>query len=267
MQVLCISLQESTHKRENISHRINEIGLENVKFFDAIHWKSLPKILIEKLAMDWTNKKRSQDIACTMSHQACWEIVAQAQQPMLIIEDDAVMSATLPHILREISVHINHSKYEIYNLEYNPKKTLIAKKAAWSTNIFHQNSDDHSGDFIQTEIKASRLFLKKNGTAGYIISPAAASRLHTITKNRFVLVEWIFWRPWMNVYHIEPTPIAQPLAIGIPEVYPSSMPIVGPGKYSLRAKFKRLRFTLEYLPHLATGISVGTYRNLVTDLK
>lgn len=275
METLCISLQKETNKRQHISSQAENIGLQDIKFIDAIHWKSLPELQIQQMAKQWTNSKRSLDIACLLSHRECWKIIAESQRPMLIIEDDVVMSANLPRILFEIELRMkNAGRYECYNLEYGPRKHFIQKIPEWSAKLNCDNPSCEHSDTNTQIIEARQLYHKKNGAAGYVLNPDSASRLHQLTENKFCTVEWLFYRPWLHLYVVEPTPIAQLYAIDCSKhaemiarsVETDTGPFVGPNKWSIMAKLRRIRLTMDHLPNLAQGVRMGTYRNLTTDL-
>ena len=276
MRVLCISVEDAAQNRGRIFRRAQEIGLRDLEFFDAVHWKSLAPEKILELALHWTNKRRSLDIACTLSHRECWKLIANANQPMLIIEDDIAMSPKLPGILHEIESRLcEPNAFELYNLEYGPRKHLLRRNPTWSAAVRQFNPLSELFELTKDSVEARRLYHKKGGTAAYVLSPASASRLYESTVGKYVDMSWVFYRAWMTMHHVEPTPAAQLHVVGCPERWAQIDqlgdsrigPIVGNDNTSLKSRLKRLRLVLDYIPQIAVGLTQGSYRSLDTDLE
>lgn len=101
------------------------------------------------------------ELACLLSHANCWEIVANASAPMLIVEDDAVLSDRLPRVLDDLAeAHDNR----VINLEtYSDCPKYLSRRPL---NTFKSDLCT-----LHTVIRGSA------GAAAYILGPETARRL------------------------------------------------------------------------------------------
>ncbi|MET3660312.1 glycosyltransferase family 25 protein [Aquamicrobium ahrensii] len=95
MRIFCVNLDRSTERWASIERQASNLGLEIERFsaVDGSAMKSLPDFPIATGA-----------IGCFLSHHKIWKLISDGQDEYaLILEDDALLSASLPDFLRNIS--------------------------------------------------------------------------------------------------------------------------------------------------------------------
>lgn len=103
----------------------------------------------------WERPLRATEMAALASHRAAWQAVADADTPMLILEDDAVLHPRTPAFLD--AVHPIREA-ELVTLETRGRAKLIARAA-------HPQAPMH------------RLWQDRSGAAAYILRPSGARKL------------------------------------------------------------------------------------------
>lgn len=190
MKITVINLPSATDRRQFQLQQAASLGLE-LNFKDAVHRDQVPSGVAETLAMQWERKMSPTEVACYLSHFQLWEQVASDNQPHLILEDDALLSAQVPSFLREVEqlVDIDH-----ISLEVRGRKKLIGDKVIYTV--------------ADTELR--RLYLDRTGAAAYILWPSGAKKLVQLHRRKGAALAdaQICRAHQLNSYQTEP-----PLAI------------------------------------------------------
>jgi GR25 family glycosyltransferase involved in LPS biosynthesis len=193
MNILIISRRSEKSRRGLQSQQMERLGLE-FEFLDAFEASDLSDDHCQNAANHWPSPTPRHDIACFVSHRSAWQKIVERNERSLILEDDAVLSNDISHVLETIEQR-NDDWNCAYDLEFAPRPHILSKSCFWT--------DQKSG------YRAKRIFQNRLGLAGYIIGPAAAKKMLEDTKT-FSLVESYFWdRPWLTAYQVEPAPVVQ----------------------------------------------------------
>lgn len=164
MKITVINLPSATDRRQFQCQQAKALGLE-FDFKDAVHRDQVPTAIANSLAMQWERKMSPTEVACYLSHFQLWEQVASDNQPQLILEDDALLSAQVPSFLKEVEqlVDIDH-----ISLEVRGRKKLIGDKVIYTV--------------VDTELR--RLYLDRTGAAAYILWPSGAKKLVQLHRGK-----------------------------------------------------------------------------------
>lgn len=142
----------------------------------------------------WERPMSFCEIAVFFNHKKAWEMVEARGEPMMILEDDAYISADITTLLNKTNRLEN---IDFLNLEARGKKQrkLLAKQPTTTM--------DNASVY--------RLYQGRSGLAGYILWPSGAAKLLKAAKSgkigivdKFVNAEYS-----LNTYQVEPAPIIQ----------------------------------------------------------
>ncbi|WP_027164292.1 glycosyltransferase family 25 protein [Mesorhizobium sp. WSM1293] len=204
MKRLVINLDRSPDRLARVTAEFARIGVpfERVQGIDA---RDRPDLDQMPQYVGYRNRLPLADgeIACLLSHRACWAIIAQGEAGYgAIFEDDIVFSAKAGALLRDsawIPVGV-----EVVKLESYFSKTVIRRKRI----------------AIGHGFSASVLCTGHMGAAGYIISRQAALDLIRATEEIGVAVDDVVFNPEFsvlragNIYQLVPALCAQDQFLG-----------------------------------------------------
>lgn len=171
MKCLVINLDRSPARLAHVTAEFARIGVafERVAAVDGQKRPELAE-LSQQLTLT--------EIACFLSHKACWAIIAEGDDAYgAVFEDDTVLSATAGPLLADTSWI--PADADVIKLETFFKKTVIAMKRA---SVGHGFS-------------LARLYGTHLGTAGYIVSRKAARDLLAATQDIGIPVDHVIFDP------------------------------------------------------------------------
>lgn len=193
MNVLVINLDSSTTRMAFQLKQLNQLGLR---------YERLPAVQITdktnedfvKYHASWERLLSLAEVSCFFSHKMAWDKVIEADCPMLVLEDDALLAESVASLLVELDKLKNVDYVNLEARGINKKKQL-AKKA---TQCF--------GD-----IELTRLYQGRSGAAGYVIWPSGAKKLLTkMEKEGIAIVDKFINTDYqLLAYQIEPAVIIQ----------------------------------------------------------
>ncbi len=171
MRTVLISLTSQTARRDFQAAQLTQLGLA-YEVFDAITPETLPA---EYLAIDRDNWERTVTLAemsCLASHRSVWQTVARGRDPVLILEDDAVLVRSLAGFLAGLA---DLPGLDHVTLEVRKRKKLI------------------SGQPVHLLGQASlhRLFQDRSGAAAYVLWPEGARKLLAASEGKAVLADGV----------------------------------------------------------------------------
>lgn len=152
-----ISLKSAADRRRFQEEQFTKLALPFL-FLDATTKDDISKNTREKFANTWQRSLLDSEIACLLSHKAIWDKIVAHDQPMLILEDDVLLSPKLPGILAAVD---GVTATDILQLE-----TFARTKAI---------SIDPTGNIAGRAIH--RLTSGRAGSAAYILWPDGAKKL------------------------------------------------------------------------------------------
>ncbi len=191
MKILIISLPNSLQRREFQQAQMHKFKL-SFEFLDATSVNDIDATIYQKHAKDWQRPLINSEIACYYSHKRAWQRVICDNQPMLILEDDALLSKCVPKLLADLA---NKTDIDLINLENVSRKKFVAKT--------YQN--------VACESKLLRLYLDRQGSGAYILFPQGAKKLLECEQNRGIAPADAHIKNCYGIkaYQIEPTPVIQ----------------------------------------------------------
>jgi glycosyl transferase family 25 len=193
MKVLVINLDSASTRMEFQCNQLNQLGL-NFERLSAYQIKDNTNEIYVKYHATWQRPLSISEVSCFFSHKTAWDKVIEADSPMLILEDDALLTECVTSLLGKLD---NLKNVDYINLETrgNNKKKQLAKKAT-----------QHFGD-----IEMIRLYQGRSGAAGYVIWPSGAKKLIAKMQKEGIAIADKFINSDYNLlaYQIEPALIIQ----------------------------------------------------------
>jgi len=191
MNVLVISLPNAKERRDFQQNQLSKIGLE-FEFLDATSIHDLNEATYKQHYQDWQRPLKTTEVACYYSHRHAWEKVIKSNKPVLILEDDALLSKCVPSLLRDLS---NKTDVDLINLENRARKKFVSR----------------SGESIACNSKLLRLYQDRTGAAGYILWPSGAKKLIQCEKKKGIALAdaHITACHSLKAFQVEPAPIIQ----------------------------------------------------------
>jgi glycosyl transferase, family 25 len=191
VQIFVINLPSAIERRKLQKDQLTKLGLE-YKILDATSASEINDATYKKHYFDWQRPLRRAEIACYYSHRSTWDRVIKSRKPALILEDDAILSKTLPELL----VNLNGIKNtDLINLENRSRKKFVSSSYL----------------DIGCSSKLLRLYQDRTGAAGYILWPSGAKKLIQLeNKSGIGLADaHITCCYSLLSYQVEPSPIIQ----------------------------------------------------------
>jgi glycosyl transferase family 25 len=158
MKAYVINLPKDKKRRAFQEAQLQTLGI-SYEIVPAVSMTDIDQATYRKHSHDWQRPLREVEVACYYSHRNLWKKIAKEKEPVLILEDDALLAKNLPQLLNYFSTL---KDIDYINLEVVGRKKLVAKQGL---NIPSSNS------------KLYRLYLDRNGTGGYILYPWGAKKL------------------------------------------------------------------------------------------
>ena len=76
----------------------------------AVSLEDINQAEYEKISQDWERPLRRAEVACFLSHLKAWKEVATLNEPVLILEDDALLTNKTAEILDYYKAQKIHNK-------------------------------------------------------------------------------------------------------------------------------------------------------------
>jgi glycosyl transferase family 25 len=193
MNVLVINLNSATQRMEFQNAQLNQLGLKYERLVASRIENETDEKFV-KYHATWQRPMSVAEVSCFFSHKAAWERVIEANSPMLILEDDALLADSVPNLLGELERQTNVDYVNLEGRGINKKKQL----AKVATKRF--------GDY-----KMTRLYQGRSGAAGYIMWPSGAKKLIGKMQEEGIAIadKFINSNYKLIAYQIEPAPIIQ----------------------------------------------------------
>lgn len=193
MKIYVINVPVATERRALQEAQAKRFGLD-MHFIDAVDAEGLEDSFCQRAANNWTRSVSKKDIACYLSHRHVWSLVAKEKGPVMVIEDDVVFSSAINGVLAHLDAR-DDAWNVIYDVEFAPGSHGLSKTVAWT------GSDP--------DITARLIYKNKIGLGAYVLSPKAAELLHDEEPLYAMADAYVWTRPWLAPYQIEPAPTVQ----------------------------------------------------------
>ncbi len=191
MYIFIISLENSLDRRKFQKNQLHKLNLK-FDFLKAVSSDNITSKIYEKHKNDWQRPLKYTEIACYFSHYNAWSKVVELNRPVLILEDDALLSNATPKILQSLLVYKN---IDLVTLENRGRKKFVAKL----------------GIDIGYNSVLLRLYQDRTGAAGYVLYPSGAKKLirHGKKKGIALADAHITSCHSLKSYQVEPSPVVQ----------------------------------------------------------
>ena len=186
MKSLIINLESSTERLAFQEKQFQKLGL-SFEIMKAVSQEDLSQEEIETLSFGWERPLRSVELACFMSHKKAWEFVVKHNEPILILEDDALLSAHTKKILASLETK---NSCDLATLEVRSRKKIVAKQ----------------GEQLSTDHKIFALYQDRTGAAAYVLWPSGAKKLlDKVTYSKPALADAFISSCYkLSAYQVEP---------------------------------------------------------------
>ncbi|ROO66137.1 glycosyl transferase family 25 [Vibrio crassostreae] len=184
-KIFVINLESSTDRKENISRQLDELSLP-FEFFSAIDGRTSPphpllKRYNDELSQTYRAKTlNAGQLGCYASHFLLWEKCIELNQPIIIIEDDALLfKKTFLDFLQDIP-ELPES-IECIRL-FNNKRRKFSSYSTFecSSTSIHKFTKGHMS------------------TTAYYLTPEGAHKLLLHSKEWYMAVDIYMDRFWAN---------------------------------------------------------------------
>lgn len=245
---------KGAHKRKDFQiSQFQKLGLD-VSFMDATTPNEIPDLLV-KYKNSWARPLRDAEIALTHSHLRAWHYSIKKKKPALILEDDVVLCASLPLILKTISARMD---LELVQLEtYNQPKLLGKNSEILNAEDYHLH----------------RLYRDRGGAAAYFIWPETAEKLTSSVQETYPPADAaIHLAPQIIRHQTSPACAIQAMHVQrgaidferVLEIAPSSVSNTPKPEYEsrmqwLKCKKRRLIISIILLRRIFAGIFSAEY--------
>ena len=191
MKALVINLDKSTERMAFQEKQLKTLGIEYQRI-TAISTDSLDLETYQKYYSTWERPLRHSEVACFLSHKYAWELIIRNQEPMLVLEDDALLSQITPCLLNELE---KLDDVDFVTLEARGRKKTIARRATR----------------MLCGLSMKKLYQDRTGAAGYILWPEGAKKLIERSKNGDIALTDAFISSsyHLRAYQIDPAVIIQ----------------------------------------------------------
>lgn len=159
VEILVINLDRSPERMAFMARQLEDLDLDFIRL-PATDGANIDDAEFERLANTYMRPITRSELACLCSHARAWQHCADRDRPVLVLEDDAFLSARLPDFLADFPTLKTH---DIVNVETQGTTKWISKTPAVSAQA--------SG------VVLFELYIDRGGSVGYIVLPNAARAL------------------------------------------------------------------------------------------
>lgn len=192
IEILVINLD---HEKERMSFQNEQLNSLEVSFerLSAYQIDDQNNPLYQKHYKEWQRPLSLAEVACFLSHKDAWHRVIERDEPMLILEDDALLSNDIKCTLAAMSV--------LQNIDYVNLEARKQRKKLLSNHSLTSVCDS----------SLYRMYQGRSGAAGYVLWPSGATKLlqQMNMKGIAIVDKFINENYSLNAYQLEPANIIQ----------------------------------------------------------
>ncbi|SJZ94412.1 glycosyltransferase family 25 protein [Consotaella salsifontis] len=235
MDLVYINLDRATERRAFMEAQGERYGMA-LERLPAVEASTIDAATTAGLGRSWERPLSPAELGCFLSHRALWRRVAGGSEPMLILEDDVVLSPRVPALLATAR---NLLSIDFLNLENFDRRRFVSRNERT----------------IGGGLSILRLYRDKSGSAAYILWPAGARKLLAAAEHRAAPVDaFLHTLPGLVSFQVEPA-----LAMQVHILARRGLPTPIPVGTSIQAPRASLPISLTNLPFLG--------RRLLTQVK
>jgi glycosyl transferase family 25 len=159
-EILVINLERSADRLLFQEQQMTRLGLRFTRL-KAVDGNEVSDETFRRFAFRWQRPLSRTEVACLLSHANAWQHALDSGQPVLVLEDDAVLSERLPAFLSDLIAYPQN--FGIVHLGVRPTGKYVSKSRV----AFLPGSRTELFD----------LYENQGGAHAYLIDPAAAELL------------------------------------------------------------------------------------------
>jgi len=187
MKTFVISLKKSIERRERIQKTLSKAGID-FTFFDAIDAGQENFKYYDKTAPQKTTKRfgyilTKGEIACYASHYSMWEKCIELNEPLLVLEDNALFSNLIKECFPLFEALM--TKYDFIKLGGIHQKN----KKNIGVNIIEE---------VNERVNLIQYRKRDSGARGYLITPKAAKKFVENANEFIEAVDDYMEKPWRH---------------------------------------------------------------------
>lgn len=200
MRILIINLDRCRERLEFQHRQLRRLGL-GFERLRAVAGAELDPEELNRMARQWERPLLPNEVACLKSHQTAWRTIAAGTEPVLVLEDDALLASTTPVVLAALA---GRGEFDHVTLETRGRKKLLGRSSIQLTDT----------------VRATRLYQDRTGAAAYALWPRAAQKLLARSGQSAALADALLANSYeLRSYQLEPAgaiQLDQCAAYGIP---------------------------------------------------
>lgn len=180
MKIVIISLTTATVRRADILKQTNDLGLK-AEFFDAIDGRRESHFLFSHYDAESRRKLYKEplsgsELGCWASHYLLWQRCVAENVPFLILEDDIIIDAVLPEMMKHLDeISADYPYLRLAGIYHDKPSRFVTNK--YGINIRH---------YIKGVC----------GTQAYIVHPSGAKKLLNAAHKWLYPVDIFLDRYW-----------------------------------------------------------------------
>lgn len=195
MQILLINLKEAQDRLAFQHIQFAQLGLKFQRI-DAIKGADVDEAFYQSVSTKGLRLVTRNEVACFLSHQKCWQFCVDNDQPVIILEDDIVLSADFTETVKASQSALTNAP-SLINLEMSS-----TAKRIYETPLIKLGARAH---LHKVQFAAS-------GAGAYILTPATAAFFIQRAKETFNLVDlFMYSEKSVQLLQIMPAPAMQML--------------------------------------------------------
>jgi glycosyl transferase, family 25 len=228
VKALLINLDRATERLAFQTRQLLALGISYERI--EATGTDAPEVATQPYWLTWERPMRPAERACLVSHQRAWQIVANGEAPVLVLEDDAVLSRQVPHILKRLLTAVD---IDYVSLETRGRRKLLSRTS-------------------HPELPLRRLYQDRSGAAAYVLWPEGARKLLAASEVKAGLADAVICACYeLNAFQADP-PLAlqsdQCASQGVPDPLSTRSSISSAGQSSDKGgrafRFRRMKAQL-----------------------
>lgn len=185
ISTVTINLAASRERMRFQAAQLGHLGLPYERL-PAIEATAAPELRPPAYWDTWERPLKDAEKACLLSHRSAWEKVVAGGKPLLVLEDDAVLSDRVPALLDQLCA-VND--IDFVTLETRGRKKFVAKEG-------YQGARN---------LPIRRLYQDRSGAAAYVLWPEGARKLLKRTEEKAGLADAVICAAYeLSAYQADP---------------------------------------------------------------
>ena len=163
LEILVINLDRNPERLAYMTRQLDDLGLVFTRL-PATDGAHIEQDEFDRRSRSYMRPITRSELGCLTSHVRAWRHCVESGRPILVLEDDVLLSSRLRDFLAEIEAL---DLPGLINLETRGADKRISRNPVAAT---------------KSGVRLYRLLIDNGGTAAYVVSPPAASALLELSR-------------------------------------------------------------------------------------